>query len=120
LQTITVEGVSDGESVEILFNVDGGGLLRVEVHRAKKISRRTIALESDAPNASSCDMPAEIRVREDRLAGVSRWYPDNFKQRIRDLMRNALSLRNEDPSLQWQALETLDRMISELEQVTRT
>jgi molecular chaperone DnaK (HSP70) len=119
LQTITVDGVSDGESVEILFKVDGGGLLRVEVHRAKKISRRTIDLESGESNTASCDMPSEIRVREDRLDGVSRGYPDNFKQRLRGLMKNALSLRNEDPSLQWQALEALDRMISELEQAAR-
>ncbi|MDR1471096.1 MAG: Hsp70 family protein [Synergistaceae bacterium] len=119
LQTISAEGVSNGEAVEVLFKVDGGGLLHVEVRRAKGTSRRTIALESDELGTASCDISREIRARQERLVRVSAKYPDNFQQRLRDLTRSALSLKNEDSSLQWQALEVLDRMISELERVTR-
>ncbi|MDR1916410.1 MAG: Hsp70 family protein [Synergistaceae bacterium] len=117
LQTIVVNGVSDGESVEVFFRVDGGGLLHVEVKRARKISRQTIALDSDESGATSCDLSAELRSRQDRIERAARAYPDNFQQRLREMIVSAASLKNEDPSLQWNALSVLDKMIAELEQV---
>jgi molecular chaperone DnaK (HSP70) len=117
LQTLSIGGVSDGETVEVVFRVDGGGLLHVEVKRKKKISRSTISLESDEPGESPCDLPAEIRIREDRLAKLSMTLPDNFQSRLAEITRDARALRGEDSSLQWKALEVLDRMIVEMEQV---
>jgi molecular chaperone DnaK (HSP70) len=117
LQTLMIENVSDGERVEVFFSVDGGGLLHVEVKRDKTTSRKTISLESDESVGAPCDLLAEIRVREDRLARLSLSFPDNFQLRLSDVTRDARLLRNEDASLRWQALEVLDRMISELEQV---
>jgi molecular chaperone DnaK (HSP70) len=117
LQTLYVENVKDGEIVDIFFRVDGGGLLHVEVKRKRKTSRKTISLESDASGVSSCDILTELRVREDRLARLSISFPDNFQQRLEMLMTEVRSLRNEDSALQWQALEVIDRMIAEIEQV---
>ncbi|MDR1965556.1 MAG: Hsp70 family protein [Synergistaceae bacterium] len=117
LQTLTIDKVSDGEIVEVFFRVDGGGLLHVEVKRKKKTSRKTIALDSDESGVVACDLPTEMRLREERIARLSMSYPDNFQARLLNITRDARSLRNDDPSLQWQVLETLDRMISELEQV---
>jgi molecular chaperone DnaK (HSP70) len=117
LQTLTVDGVSDGETVEVFFRVDGGGLLHVEVKREKTVSRKTISLQSDEMGASHCDLPSELRLREELLARLSMAYPDNFQARLLDITKEARSLRRENPALQWQALEVLDRMIAELEQV---
>lgn len=118
LQTLTVDGVSDGETVDIFFRVDCGGLLHVEVKRKKQVSRRTITLENDEMGDAHCDLPSEMRIREECLARLSMAYPDNFQSRLLDITKDARSLRKEDASLQWQALEVLDRMISELERVT--
>ncbi|MDR1020922.1 MAG: Hsp70 family protein [Synergistaceae bacterium] len=117
LQTIYVENVKDGEVVDIFFRVDGGGLLHVEVKRKKKTSRKTISLESDETGTAPCDILTELRVREDRLAKLSIAFPDNFQQRLATVMAEARSLRNEDSALQWQALEVVDRMVAEIEQV---
>ncbi len=117
LQTIRIEGVSDGEDVEIFFKVDGGGLLHVETSRNNRRNRQIIALESDESGMISCDLVSEIRVREERLARLSLSFPDNFQQRLQILVTDIRSLKNEAPSLQWEALETLDRMIAEIEQV---
>jgi molecular chaperone DnaK (HSP70) len=117
LQTLYVDNVKDGEIVDVFFRVDGGGLLHVEVNRKKKTSRKTISLESDQSGLVACDILTELRVREDRLARLSMSFPDNFQQRLAAVMTEARSLRNEDKSLQWQALEVIDRMIAEIEQV---
>jgi molecular chaperone DnaK (HSP70) len=117
LQTLTIENVSDGERVEVFFRVDGGGLLHVEVKRSKKTSRKTIALDNDETGATACDLPSEIRIREDRIAKLSMSFPNNFQSRLVDITKEARSLRSEDAALQWQALEVLDKMIAELEQV---
>ena len=117
LQTLTVDGVSNGEAVEIFFRVDGGGLLHVEVKRKKNVSRKTISLENDDMGDAHCDLSAEMRIREEGLAKLSMGFPDNFQSRLLELTRDARSLRNEDSSLQWEALEVIDRMISELERV---
>ncbi|MDR3075773.1 MAG: Hsp70 family protein [Synergistaceae bacterium] len=118
LQTLTVDGVSNGETVEVFFRVDGGGLLHVEVKRKKKVSRKTISLENDEIGEAQCDLTSEMRVREERLARLSLAYPDNFQSRLSDITKDVRSLRNEDSSLQWEALEVVDRMIAELERVT--
>lgn len=117
LQTIRVDRVSNGETVEVFFRVDGGGLLHVEVRRDRNTSRRTIALESDESGAIPCDLSAEIRLREERLARLSISFPDNFQSRLRFLISEARTFSNEDPALQWQALEIIDRMIVEMERV---
>jgi hypothetical protein len=117
LQTLTVDGASDGETVEVIFRVDGGGLLQVEVKRKKKVSRKTIALETDGTGNANCDLSSEMRVREEQLARVSMNLPDNFQSRLLELTRDVRSLKNEDSSLQWEALKVIDRMISELERV---
>jgi molecular chaperone DnaK (HSP70) len=117
LQTLYVENVKDGEIVDVFFRVDGGGLLHVEVKRKRKTSRKTISLESDGSGIASCDILTELRVREDRLARLSISFPDNFQQRLEMIVTEARSLRNEDSALQWQALEVIDRMIAEIEQV---
>jgi molecular chaperone DnaK (HSP70) len=117
LQTILVENVKDGEIVDIFFRVDGGGLLHVEVKRKKKTSRKTISLESDESGMPPCDILTELRVREDRLARLSIAFPDNFQQRLTAVMAEARSLRNEDSALRWQALEVIDRLVAEIEQV---
>jgi molecular chaperone DnaK (HSP70) len=118
LRTLVIDNVSDGEMVEVFFRVDGGGLLHVDVKRGKKTSRGMIALEDDESGDSRCDILSEIRVREDRLAKLSMSYPDNFQRKLAEIVKDARSLRGEDSSLQWQALEVLDRMIAELERVT--
>lgn len=117
LQTINVEHVLDGEVVEIFFMVDGGGLLHVEVKRDKTTSRQVISLESDESGMIPCDLPAEIRIREDRIARLSMSFPDNFQQRLHELVAEARILKSEDTSLQWGALKVLDQMILEIEQV---
>ena len=117
LQTIRADNVLDGEVVEIYFRVDGGGLLNVEVRRKKAISRQTISLESDETGVPLCDLLTEIRIREDKIARVSMSFPDNFHLRLQSLLGEAKALNGEDPSLQWQALEVLDKMIIEMEQV---
>ena len=117
LQTLYVDNVKDGEIVEVFFRVDGGGLLHVEVKRKRKTSRKTISLETDASGIMPCDIASELRVREDRLARLSMSFPDNFQQRLGIIVAEARSLRNEDSALQWQALEVIDRMIAEIEQV---
>lgn len=117
LQTIMIDKVANGEEVEVLFRVDGGGLLYVEVKRRKKTSRQTIALESDESGVTACDLLSELRVREDRIARLSMSFPDNFQQRLHVVTSEARSLKHEDPALQWQALEVIDRMINEIEQV---
>jgi molecular chaperone DnaK (HSP70) len=118
LQTLTVDGVSNGETVEIFFRVDGGGLLHVEVKRKKQISRKTISLDIDETGDTPCDIQAEMRIREDKLAKLSISYPDNFQVRLSDITNDVRSLKNEDSSIQWQALDVLDRMIVELERAT--
>lgn len=117
LQTVTVDNVFDGEVVEVFFRVDGGGLLHVEVKRKRRTSRQTISLESDESGVTQCDLLTEIRVREDRLAKLSMSFPDNFQQRLQVIMGEARSLKGEDSALQWQALEVVDKMIAEMEQV---
>ncbi|MDR1137769.1 MAG: Hsp70 family protein [Synergistaceae bacterium] len=117
LQTLSIGGVSDGETVEVIFRVDGGGLLHVEVKRKKKTSRSTISLESDEPGESQCDLPAEIQIREEKLARLSMAFPDNFQSRLAEITRDARALRGEDSSLQWMALDVLDKMIAEMERV---
>ena len=117
LQTLTIDNVSDGETVEIDFRVDGGGLLHVEVKRRVNTSRRTISLDFDDSDDMTCDIAAEIRIREDRIAKLSMGYPDDFQSRLLDITKDARSLKNDDSSLQWQALEVLDKMIAELERV---
>jgi molecular chaperone DnaK (HSP70) len=117
LQTLSIGGVSDGETVEVVFRVDGGGLMHVEVRRGEHTSRRTISLECDEPGVSQCDLPAEIRLREDRLARLSMSLPGSFQSRLTDITKDARVLRGENSSLQWKALDILDRMISEMERV---
>lgn len=117
LQTISIDGVSDGEVVEIFFRVDGGGLLHVETNRKRRTSRQVIALESDESGVAPCNLFSEIRVREERLAKLSMSFPDNFQQRLQVLVTDIRSLKNEDAALQWEAIETLDKMIAEIEQV---
>jgi molecular chaperone DnaK (HSP70) len=118
LQTLTIEDVSDGETVEVDFKVDGGGLLQVEVKRRKNTSRRTISLDFDDSDNIPCDLASEIRVREERIAKLSMSYPDHYQARLLNITKDARSLKNDDSSLQWQALEVLDRMIAELQRVT--
>ena len=118
LQTLTVNNVSDGETVEVDFKVDGGGLLQVEVKRRANTSRKTISLDFDDSDDMPCDLTSEIRIREDRIAKLSMGYPDNFQTRLMDIAKDARSLKKDDASLQWQALAVLDKMIAELERVT--
>jgi molecular chaperone DnaK (HSP70) len=118
LQTLTIEGVSDGETVEVDFKVDGGGLLHVEVKRRANTSRKTISLDYDDSDYMPCDLASEIRIREDRIAKLSMGYPDNYQTRLLDIVKDARALKNNDSSLQWQALTVLDKMIGELERVT--
>ena len=120
LQTLSVDRVSDGEVVEVVFKVDGGGLLHVEVKRSRRserTSRQTIALETDESGVTSCDLLSELRVREDKIARLSMSFPDNFQQRLQAIISETRSLRSEDSTLQWKALEAIDRMIGEIEQV---
>jgi molecular chaperone DnaK len=116
-QTLTIDDVSNGEAVEVDFKVDGGGLLHVEVKRRKNTSRRTISLDFDEAEDAPCDLVSEIRSREDRLTRLSMDYPDNFQARLLGVVKEALSMRSEDSSLKWQALDVLDKMIAELERV---
>ncbi len=116
LQTVDVDSVRNGEAVDIHFRVDGGGLLQVEVKRAKNTNRQTISLECDGvADEASCNLPAELLLREQRIARLAMGFPDNFQQRLRLLMGEVRTLRNEEPSLQWRALETIDRMIAEMD-----
>lgn len=117
LQTISVGGVSDGEAVEIFFRVDGGGLLHVETNQKRRTSRQVIAIEPDDSGPPPCRLLSEIRVREERLARLSISFPENLQQRLQVLLTDIRSLKSEDPALQWEALETLDQMIAEIEQV---
>ncbi|MDR3333241.1 MAG: Hsp70 family protein [Synergistaceae bacterium] len=117
LQTIKIDRVGDGESVEVVFKVDGGGLLHVEVKRKRQALRQTITLENDEAGVTPCDLLTEIGIREERLARVSSPFPDNFQHRLQILMREVRSLKLEDHALQWQALEVIDKMIREIEQV---
>lgn len=117
LQTITVEDVYDGETVEIYFRVDEGGLLHVEANQKRRTNRQVVALESDESGVAPCSLLSEIRVREDRLARLSARFPEHFHQRLFVLLSDIRSLKNEDAALQWEALETLDRMLAEIEQV---
>lgn len=117
LQTILIGGVSDGEGIEILFRVDGGGLLHVETNRKRRISRQVIALEPDEPGAAACNFTSEILLREERLAKLSISFPDNLQQRLQVLATEIRSLKNEDAGLQWDALAALDKMIAEIERV---
>ncbi|MDR1650329.1 MAG: Hsp70 family protein [Synergistaceae bacterium] len=118
LQTLTIDGVFDGDRVEVFFRVDGGGLLHVEVRRDKNTKRKTISLDTDDESLDSVpDLAAEIRIREDRLAKLSLSFPADFQSRLCGVTRDARVLRGEDPSLQRQAIEILDRMIAELERV---
>ena len=120
LETIKVDNVGDGEDVEVIFKVDGGGLLHVEVNkeRSRQKYKKVIALESDESNSAPCDLTSELRFREDRLARLSMSFPAHLQDRLKLMMSNARILKNEPPELQWQALETIDRMISDMEQVT--
>jgi molecular chaperone DnaK (HSP70) len=118
LQTLTVDKVSDGETVEVDFKIDGGGLLHVEVKRRANTSRRTISLDFDESDCVPCDLASEIRIREDRIARLSMDYPDNYQARLLGITKDVRSLKNDDPSMQWQALAVLDKMIDELERVT--
>jgi molecular chaperone DnaK (HSP70) len=118
LQTLTIDNVSDGESVEVDFKVDGGGLLHVEVKRRANTSRRTISLNFDDSDDTPCDFASEIRIREDRIAKLSMSYPGNYQARLLDITKDARSLKSDDSSLQWQAIAALDKMIAELERVT--
>ena len=115
LQTLTIDNVSDGETVEVDFKVDGGGLLQVEVKRRANTSRKTITLDFDDSGDMQCDLSSEIRIREDRIAKLSMGYPDSYQARLLDITKDARSLKNDDSSLQWQALAVLDKMIAELE-----
>jgi molecular chaperone DnaK (HSP70) len=117
LQTIRLDRVGSGETVEVVFRVDGGGLLHVEVKRKKQVNRHTIALESDETGIVQCDLMTEIRIREDKLARMTMLFPDNFQQRLHVLMREVRSLRFEDHTLQWEALKVIDKMIRDIEQV---
>ncbi|GHV53734.1 heat-shock protein Hsp70 [Synergistales bacterium] len=117
LQTVYVDNVQNGEVVDIFFRVDGGGLLHVEVKRKKKTSRQTISLDSDQSGVIPCDLITELSVREERIARLSMSFPDNFQQRLGILISNAKSLKEDDNSLQWQAVELIDKMIAEIEQV---
>lgn len=114
LRTILVEGVSDGEVVEIVFRVDGGGLLQVETNRSNGTNRQVIALEPDESGVAPCDILSELRVREERIAVLSMSFPDELQRRIQTLTSDIRSLRFEAPSIQWEALGVLDRMIAEI------
>ncbi|MDR3165666.1 MAG: Hsp70 family protein [Synergistaceae bacterium] len=118
LQTLTIDNVSDGETIEVDFKIDGGGLLHVEVKRRANTSRRTISLDLEDADEISCDLASEIRIREDRISKLSIGYPDDYQARLLDIAKDARSLKNDDISLQWQALEVLDRMIAQLERMT--
>lgn len=117
LQTIKVDRVADGEVVDILFRVDGGGLLHVEVKRERKTSRQTIALETDGAGETPCDLAAELRLREERIARLALSFPDNFQQRLHRMIQDIRQLKGEEAALQWQALEVLDKMTAEIQQV---
>lgn len=117
LKTIVVDNVKNGEVVEVFFKVDGGGLLHVEVKRKRNTSRQTIALESGEAGVTPCDLPTELKVREERVSRLAMIFPDNFQVRLQKLFAETRTLRFEDPSLQWQALDVIDKMISDMEQV---
>jgi len=117
LQTIIIGDVSDGETIEIFFRVDEGGLLHVEANRRGGTDRQVVSLESDQPGGAPCNLFSEIRVREERLARLGGSFRAQFHQRVLTLLTDIRSLKNEDAALQWEALETLDRMIAEIERV---
>lgn len=116
LQTIRIERVTNGEVVDVFFRVDGGGLLHVEVKRKRNTSRQTIALES-GDGMTSCDLLSELRSREDRIARLSLSFPDDLQERLQRLVSETRTLRWETAKLQWQALDVIDDMIHEIEQV---
>ncbi|MDR0764161.1 MAG: Hsp70 family protein [Synergistaceae bacterium] len=115
LQTLTIDKISDGETVEVDFKIDGGGLLHVEVKRGANTSRRTISLDFDDSDGTPCDLASEMRIREDRIAKLSGGYPGDYRARLLNIAKDARLLKNGDPSLRWQALAVLDNMIAELE-----
>lgn len=116
LQTIVVDRITHGEEVEVIFKVDGGGLLHVEVKRKRNVSRQTIALESGESAGAPCDLVSELRTREEQLARLSMTFPDEFQVRLQKLLAETRTLRYEDSSLQWQAVDAIDRLIADLEQ----
>jgi molecular chaperone DnaK (HSP70) len=89
LQTLTVDNVSDGETVGVDFKVDGGGLLQVEVKRRANTSRRTISLDFDDSDCVQCDLASEIRIREDRIAILSMDDPGDYQARLLDISKDA-------------------------------
>ena len=120
LQTIKVERVADGEEVEIVFRVDGGGLFHVEINREIQSCRKVITLDSDEIGDTPCDLLSELRLREERFFHLVTVLSPSIQQRVHALLMRLRSLRDEDASIQWQAIELLDRTIADIEQVVQS
>lgn len=114
LQTIKVDRVGDGEEVEIVFKVDSGGLLHIEVNREMQSYKKTIALDSDEIGMPPCDMRSEIRLREEMLGCLLDRMTPITRHKLQSFVNQIRLLKDEDSLIQWQGIELLDHTISEL------
>jgi molecular chaperone DnaK (HSP70) len=115
LRTLRIDRVEDGEDVSVLFRVDGGGLLSVEVIRSGDTVRQTISLDGGAEREVPFDYVEELRVREERFARIASVLSVPAQARVAGLMGRARSMGGADQRIRRGAVETLDRTLFELE-----
>ena len=116
LQRIDLPFACQGERVEILFKVDGSGLLTVEVFQRSGTSRRVVALEGRG-DVGSVDLEAELRLRQDRIVRLSLALDPAHQERLSSLWGQFRLFRGEEEGLSREALDVLDRLILDLERV---
>ena len=92
----------------------------MEINREIQSCRKVITLDSDEIGDTPCDLLSELRLREERFFHLVTVLSPSIQQRVHALLMRLRSLRDEDASIQWQAIELVDRTIADIEQVVQS
>lgn len=118
ISTVRISDAGKGEVIVLVFAVDSGGLLRIDIRREDGRTAVIPPLEVGTPGASSFEQqPGDLLDLEKRFARVSPVLSPAQQARGEVLFRTVKSLRDE--GCYPEGAESLEQMVAEMERVIR-
>jgi molecular chaperone DnaK len=118
ISTVRISDAGKGEVIVLVFAVDSGGLLRIDIRREDGRTAVIPPIEVGTPGASSFEQqPGDLLDLEKRFARVSPVLSPAQQARGEVLFRTVKSLRDE--GCYPEGAESLEQMVAEMERVIR-
>lgn len=118
ISTVMVGDAKRGETISLIFSVDGGGLLQIELQRED--GRRAVISSLEIGVSADCSFTGEaeeVFPLEKRFAAISPLLTAGQQARGAAVFRTVRGLR--DTEVYLEGMESLELMVSEMERASR-